>query len=331
MATQLPSPPLSPSSSTTPRPTASQSQSVDTESLTTRLDTLLIDYLSLLDTYTTIRAELSKTFSSGFFALAQANRNANSTLGSGRRYGEEGFDERMKAGRVVRITRAQSLEDHKRKEDEGRTQDEDNKRETRQDEVEQQDRAQPGNLGLDKLRLDEDGQHEHDQDQDAESPHNYNFSTTAPFTASTSTTLRDPLKWYGILIPPALRTCQGHFTSAISSSIPELLNTMSAMKHVEDEIWIVRRELGILADYDYDKSEANVPGTCEEALRREKLKVGASGHRDRQQTETTALTLPLPTSRSKLSLASKPSASLSTPSSAAGLPPEPRSRVLKLG
>src|ERR1700728_4011474 len=48
----------------------------------------------------TLRTQLSKQFSDGFFSLARAN-HASPTLGSGRRYGEEGYDKRMKAQRRI--------------------------------------------------------------------------------------------------------------------------------------------------------------------------------------------------------------------------------------
>ena len=107
-AASYPSPPASPSPATgidastehTPSISA-EGASENNDTLSARLDALLESYLGLLDTYTTLRAQLSKAFSSGFLALAQANRT--STLGPGRRYGEEGFDERMKAFKRVRI------------------------------------------------------------------------------------------------------------------------------------------------------------------------------------------------------------------------------------
>lgn len=79
----------------------SRLDAIQSASLSERLDQLLASYLELLDTYTSLRTQLSKDFSSGFFALAQANRS--STLGPGRRYGEEGYDDRMKALRRVKI------------------------------------------------------------------------------------------------------------------------------------------------------------------------------------------------------------------------------------
>ncbi|KPI44087.1 uncharacterized protein AB675_6423 [Cyphellophora attinorum] len=75
----------------------------DAENLIDRLDDLLAQHLDLLDSYTTLRTQLSEQFSSGFFSLAAANRNAAASLGAGRRFGSDGFDGRTKAGRVVKI------------------------------------------------------------------------------------------------------------------------------------------------------------------------------------------------------------------------------------
>jgi hypothetical protein len=48
----------------------------------------------------TLRTQLSKQFSDSFFSLARAN-HTSPTLSSGRQYGEEGYDERMKAQRKI--------------------------------------------------------------------------------------------------------------------------------------------------------------------------------------------------------------------------------------
>ena len=94
-ASEIPNLPQTPSSANFP----SQPESVPEVSLE-RLDSLLEAYLELLDEYTTLRTQLSKQFSEGFFALARANHTSNN-LGSGRRYGEEDYDERMKAQRRI--------------------------------------------------------------------------------------------------------------------------------------------------------------------------------------------------------------------------------------
>ena len=55
------------------------------------LDKLLERYLNLLDTFTTLRHDLSQNLSSGFFSLAQAQRS--SMLPPGQRYGEDMYDQ----------------------------------------------------------------------------------------------------------------------------------------------------------------------------------------------------------------------------------------------
>jgi hypothetical protein len=66
----------------------------------------------------TLRTQLSKQFSDGFFSLARAN-HTSPTLGSRRRYGEEGYDERMKAQRRI----VYSTKDSKRDENWNETED----------------------------------------------------------------------------------------------------------------------------------------------------------------------------------------------------------------
>ncbi|KAF7508902.1 hypothetical protein GJ744_008611 [Endocarpon pusillum] len=94
----LPTPPGSSSSSSS---SPSATNAPEASDAISRLDALLEIYLDRLDRYQRLREELSQNFSAGFLSLAYANRSGN--LGSGRRYGEEGYDARMKAGRRVRI------------------------------------------------------------------------------------------------------------------------------------------------------------------------------------------------------------------------------------
>ena len=285
MSSHLPSPPSSHTSS--PEPTAKPESGE--QALSRGLDSLLIEYLSLLDTYTNLRAQLSKTFSCGFFALAQANRNANSTLGAGRRYGEEGYDERMKAGRVVRIQQGkQAHGDEYIQED---------KSKEKEQVGEQEEEKQPP---LETTRT---------GPQEKTPAYNYTI-------ASSSEPTKDPTRWYGILIPPALRTCQGHFTSAISSSIPDLLNTTAAMCQMEQEIWSIRQELGINDDYQSsDDAALQVEKTIEEDVPSQIPLANLSVSQASSNTSPTRMASSL----------------LSTSPSSAGLPTEPRSRVLKLG
>lgn len=54
----------------------------------------------------------------------------------------------------------------------------------------------------------------------------------------------DPIHWYGILVPPYLRSAQKSFTEAVESRLPQLASVVVEMRIVEKEIHRVRSELG---------------------------------------------------------------------------------------
>lgn len=53
----------------------------------------------------------------------------------------------------------------------------------------------------------------------------------------------DPLRWYGILVPPALRSSQGSFISAVQGPVPEAVNASRCLRAVGAEIRKVRKEI----------------------------------------------------------------------------------------
>lgn len=55
----------------------------------------------------------------------------------------------------------------------------------------------------------------------------------------------DPIYWYGILVPPSLRTAQKSFTEAIQTQVPDLAGTIVEMRALEQKITHVRTKLGI--------------------------------------------------------------------------------------
>ena len=57
---------------------------------------------------------------------------------------------------------------------------------------------------------------------------------------------RDPLKWFGVLIPPSLRSSQTSFKAATLDVVPALVNVNIEMKEVEIEIRRMRKRLGKL-------------------------------------------------------------------------------------
>lgn len=54
---------------------------------------------------------------------------------------------------------------------------------------------------------------------------------------------RDPLKWFGILVPPALRASQRSFKLAAMDTIPALASITNEMKEVEIEVRRARKKL----------------------------------------------------------------------------------------
>ena len=54
---------------------------------------------------------------------------------------------------------------------------------------------------------------------------------------------RDPLHWFGVFVPPALRASQNSFKSAATADIPSLVNAMREMGTLEIEIRRTRKKL----------------------------------------------------------------------------------------
>ena len=72
-------------------------------------------------------------------------------------------------------------------------------------------------------------------------------STTTSKSKSKSKTKprsSDPLRWYGILVPPTLRSAQNSFTAAVEGHLSELASVTTEMQSAEREIVQVREELG---------------------------------------------------------------------------------------
>jgi len=59
----------------------------------------------------------------------------------------------------------------------------------------------------------------------------------------TSKKTQDPLRWFGILVPPALRSAQQTFVSAVEESIPRLATIARDLRNQEIEIGRVRKQI----------------------------------------------------------------------------------------
>ncbi|KAL8871668.1 MAG: hypothetical protein Q9174_002549 [Haloplaca sp. 1 TL-2023] len=181
----------------------------DSEILLGNLDDLLERYLNLVHEYTTVQQALAKDFSSGYFSLAQANFSNHNRI----RYGQDFYDDRMQASLRMSITSLRT--------DGSNT-----------NPIEQLLRSPMSVTLLPPTRKspkteDEKKGEKSDEDNDA-----------AP-----EFPIAGPLKWFGILVPPALRSSQSSFKAAITESIPKLVNVSNEMKALEIEIRRTRKKI----------------------------------------------------------------------------------------
>ncbi|KAI9733282.1 MAG: hypothetical protein M1834_003366 [Cirrosporium novae-zelandiae] len=223
---QLPSPPPSPHSNPSTPPPGDAPTPLTLESLQSTLDDLLENYLRLLDIYTELRSQLSDSFSKGFLSLAQANFESRTP---GVHYGQDFYDERMKAGRRATISSPVSKELNPK--------------------------SNPSFLSYTIASVPSTS-------EASLPPSSSTPSSTLESKPSTETTSSkpkkaqpNPLMWFSVLPPPSLRATQTHFVSAIENTVPELLCTMMEMGKAEEEVRKVRASIKGLEMEDEDEDE----------------------------------------------------------------------------
>ncbi|KAI7539438.1 hypothetical protein KC331_g9756 [Hortaea werneckii] len=194
--------------------------------LNDRLDDLWVKYLDCLDQYQRAQESVQKALSSGFFSLAQANFKSS----AGRRYGQDFYDERMKASKRVQIV--DNGDDHvlaismnpavaPGDSSEGPN----HKTEARQQPsppstpVADDEDVKAAKKPKEPTNLDEI------KDQDSEIPGVAHQPAT-----------RSPLTWFGILTPRELRSAQKSFSTAISNPTESAVNATREMRQLEAEI-----------------------------------------------------------------------------------------------
>ena len=170
------------------------------------LDQLYLTYLDTVDTYQSLRISLATHFSTGFLTLAQANYNSTS---GGRRYGADFYDERMTAIRGVEVV-DDGVFECKFFEEEGK-EEEEQRRETK------------------------------DTDREAPEP---DVLLEKPEKQTPTIDPRDPIRWFGILVPPALRQAQSEFTLSVQTIIPQLTTTIAKLAILSSEIESHRSRAG---------------------------------------------------------------------------------------
>ncbi|CEJ93865.1 hypothetical protein VHEMI09432 [[Torrubiella] hemipterigena] len=166
-----------------------------------RIDELLQRYLLLVDEYSRLRENLASLQRGVFQDIARANFGAERGL----RYGQDHYDERMKASKQVTIVESEGSKlpiftVYNKKP---------------QPETEKAD-ATPSDDGVD-----------HDE--------------SASTAASPRKKATNPLSWFGVLSPPQIRSAQSQSIQVIDDIIPRLTTIDAEMRHVEIEVRRARK------------------------------------------------------------------------------------------
>ncbi|PYI17126.1 hypothetical protein BO86DRAFT_388307 [Aspergillus japonicus CBS 114.51] len=226
------------------------------------LDDLLERYLHLLDQHQQLQADLGARLSSGFISLA----HANFVCSTGRRYGADYYDERMKATRRVNLQEAASHSasgaDSTSKEEtrkktpstggfqhnfaiESVTVEQPNERSNTDDESESSSTEGTANAEDDGSKdIGESTNQAAASGIAADTPLAGVETDTKSKKAKKRFRSSDPIYWYGILVPLSLRSAQESFTGAVEGQVSELANVVVEMRAVEQQIKKVRSAIG---------------------------------------------------------------------------------------
>lgn len=194
------------------------------------VDALLERYLALLDEYTTLRAELSRLQTATFQHLARANFTAE----RGVRHGQDYYDERMQAIRRVAVSsKAEGEGDDDGEEEEAAAAGESVAFRISKDlghatfdvaESEAEGDTTSASAEAGDGQPTDDGAEDGDEDSKAKSQRS-----------------KDPLRWFGVLTPLALRQTQACAIDAVERVIPRLVTVDTAMRDLEIEVRRARK------------------------------------------------------------------------------------------
>ncbi|GFP59467.1 hypothetical protein TASIC1_0013016300 [Trichoderma asperellum] len=187
------------------------------------IDSLLERYLSLIDEYSRLRAELTKLQTGVYQNIARANFTGE----RGMRYGQDHYDERMRALRVLDIELGEdnvpnftirnlhppvdgAAGDDKSQEEA------ENHNDSKAEEKEREEKADVTSTQNNPVENTEE-QRNDEKKKTKKANHN-------------------PLHWFGLLAPQPLRTAQTLSIQAVEEAIPRLVAVNAEMEHVEIEI-----------------------------------------------------------------------------------------------
>ncbi|THX54508.1 hypothetical protein D6D06_05452 [Aureobasidium pullulans] len=212
------------------------------DELRDQLDALWEKHLTLLDSYHQAQQQLARHFSSAFFDLAQATFKSTTRV----RYGQEYYDDRMQATRRFEASTddndlpclalkaddtspsTNTSNEHSTKSTEKQSVEESEKKKTEEPEQQPTPPSTPPPGTEEKLSG--------EQEEQAK-------SKTTSHQDKAQKKPRDPLHWYGILVPPALRASQKSFISAVENPLIEAANSAQALRLVAVEIRKLRKDI----------------------------------------------------------------------------------------
>lgn len=198
-----------------------------------QIDSLLERYLSLLDQYTQLRTELSTLQTGMFQDLARANFSAE----RGMRYGQDYYDERMQASRRVAIEQSEgeaakcSILYHDAAVQLANASVKEKKEDNNRD-VESNKEEQGARVEVDSIAP---------SSNDGAGPSPTEVPESEPPAVVKSQSKRDPLRWFGLLSPPALRAAQAGSVRLVEDVVPKLVSVAAEMAAVEIEVGRARK------------------------------------------------------------------------------------------
>jgi coiled-coil domain-containing protein 115 len=206
------------------------------------IDTLLERYLHLLDQYTSIRRELGNLQTGTYQNLARANFSAE----RGMRFGQDFYDERMQASRLLSISVDDQgvptftlAKEEKELETVPSPGTDEQISETKEGDGVDDDEAAAA-AGADEVPP--TTAHAQQDNKSAQKPKS-----------------RDPLQWFGLLTPMPLRQAQGQSIHLVEQVIPKLVSINAEMSQVEIQVRRARKKRA-KADAAAGKEKENQPG-----------------------------------------------------------------------
>lgn len=210
--------------------------------LNDRLDALWTSYLNHLHQYTAAQKLLQQHISAGFLSLARADFTAS---GGVRKYGKDYYHERALATRRAAVSPSEedqrlevaivSLTNIEPQDPQAGPTDAPTA-------VSEDDKPEQPNPELDKPNP------KLDEKPDAPTP---SPSDPIPTTDQEETPedlkrknlAMNPLRWFGVLVPPDLRSSQKSFAAGVDNAVADAVNAARAMREIEVAIRKARKDI----------------------------------------------------------------------------------------